>query len=79
MKRIYSILIVFIFLIVLTFWLSEKKETKILRDHISIINQKYKSDSILLKNYQDAMYDFINQNPESAKEFMLIIEKKEIN
>ena len=55
-------------------------DRKINRLEFELINAKEKvvNDSILVNQYQNAMYEFIRRNPDCATKFQDLLEKQDI-
>lgn len=74
MKYIYyAAVIIFAVLIIIN--LKQKAEFE---KKTSEMEDMLKMDSAILHNYQRAMGDFIDENPECAYKFMILIEEHDI-
>lgn len=53
-----------------------QSENAFLYQEISNLRDKYYHDSLMLSEYQEALYEFMDINPLAADEFMKLVEKQ---
>lgn len=75
MKYIYYAVTVIIFAVLITINFRQKAEFE---KKTSEMKDMLKLDSAILHNYQRAMGDFIDEDPDCANKFMILIEQHDI-